>query len=54
MKVKMTFERSTKNTHVYKDDTEGTPVKCLYIERKDMPTTPPASIELTVSFDELS
>ena len=49
--IEMNFTRSTKNTHIYTDDTEGTPIKTVYIIRDELPKTPPEVINIRIDYD---
>jgi hypothetical protein len=49
MKTTLTLDRSTKGTHVYKNDADDAPIPSLYIKKsafKD-PENPPKKIELS-------
>lgn len=48
MVTKMTFTKSTKNTHVYCADDEGYTIATVYIEKAKLPSPPPQHITVTV------
>lgn len=48
IKVKMTYEKSTKNTHVYKADGEQASIPTLYIKKTGFDGEMPDKIEVTV------
>ena len=50
--IKMQFVKSTKGTHVYGDSSPEAPIPSVYIKRAALPTNPPASIEITIGFEE--
>lgn len=49
MDTVLTFHKSTKNTHVYVNLADDTPIPSLYIKRAALPTTPPVNITVTVT-----
>ena len=49
MKLKMTYKKSTKNTHVYEDTSENSPLPTLYVKRGVLqPSDKPEAITVTV------
>lgn len=48
IKTVLTFDRSTKGTHVFKDDADNAPIKSVYIQRTGIEGNPPAKITITV------
>ena len=48
MKVEMQLTKSTKNTHVYSNDTEDGAIPTLYIKKHAMEKNPPLRIVVTV------
>jgi len=48
----MTFNKSTKNTHVYGNGEPDCAIPTLYIKRGALPSTPPEQITVTVECDE--
>lgn len=48
-KITLKFIKSTKNKHVYGD--EDSMIKSIYIERSDLPTKQPDTINLIVEFE---
>jgi hypothetical protein len=50
--IKMEFTKSTKGTHVYANNDADTPVSTIYIKRNGLPSTPPATITLSLEFNE--
>lgn len=48
IEVKMTYDKSTKGTHVYKDHTLDTPVPTIYIKRSAFDGEIPNVIKLSV------
>lgn len=50
--IKMNWTKSTKGTQVYSCDDSDTPVSGIYIKRNALPDKAPASITLTIDFDE--
>lgn len=50
-KVTLTLVMSTKGTHVYTDDSADATIPTLYIKKSWLPSTPPASITLTVEYE---
>jgi hypothetical protein len=48
MKTVLTYSKSTKNTHVYKNDEEGAPIPSLYIKHAALPSKP-AKIDITIT-----
>lgn len=51
MKVKMTKERDTKGTFVYKNNEDGAAIPSLYIKKSSVTGDPPA--EITVEIKEI-
>lgn len=49
--IEMNLLRSTKGTHVYHNDDEGTPIKTVYIVRGELPTKPPEVINIRIDYD---
>lgn len=47
----MVLVRSTKNTHVYGDDSDGAIVPTLYVKKAGLPDKPPEMITVTVEYD---
>ena len=52
MKVEMKLTKSTKNTHVYSNDTEDGAIPTLYIKKHAMEKNPPLRIVVTVTEEE--
>ncbi len=52
LKVKMTKDRDTKGTYVYKSDEDGTAIRSLYITKSAVAGDAPA--EITVSIDGMT
>jgi len=50
--VKMHWSKSTKGTHVYANDEPDSAVSTIYIKRSELPPEAPASITLTIEFEE--
>lgn len=50
--VKMTFSKSTKNTHVYLSDNHDDPISTVYIQRSELPKEPPQVIKVTIEWSE--
>ena len=50
MKINMTLNKSTKNTHVY--EAIGTAIPSLYIQKHELPEPPPKTITVTVDHDQ--
>ena len=48
MKINMTLKKSTKNTHVY--EAEGTAIPSVYIQKNELPESPPKTITIEVSW----
>ena len=48
----MNWTKSTKGTQVYSCDDPDTPVSTIYIKRDALPDKAPASIELTIDFED--
>lgn len=48
MTTKMTFSKSTKNTHVYCADSDEYAIATVYIEKAKLPNPPPQHITVTV------
>ena len=46
--VEMDFSKSTKGTHVFTSDGDGTPITTLYIQRSAFQGEPPAQITVSV------
>jgi hypothetical protein len=44
----MTFGKSTKGTHVYRDESDQAPIPTLYIKKDALPTDPPLLITVTI------
>ena len=44
----LTFSRSTKRTHLYKNDAEGAPIAALYINQKAFEGQAPTVITVTI------
>jgi hypothetical protein len=44
----LTYERSTKRTHVYKSNDLAAPFDSLYVQKVVLPSQPPARIEVLV------
>lgn len=51
MKITMQLSKSTKNTHVYADDSEDAPVPTLYVKKSAMGNVPPESITVEITED---
>ena len=49
IEVKMTYEKSTKGTHVFKDHSLDAPIPTIYIKRDVFNGSIPDVIKLTVS-----
>lgn len=49
IKIEMDYVKSTKNTHVYSDCSELTPVPTLYIKRSALSVDKPKTITVTIS-----
>jgi len=52
--IKMDWTKSTKGTHVYSNNDPASPVSTIYIKRSGLPTEAPATITLTLEFEEES
>jgi hypothetical protein len=50
--IKMQLTKSTKGTHVYGDSSPDAPIPSVYIKRAALPSNPPASIEITIGYQE--
>jgi hypothetical protein len=50
--VVMQLTKSTKNTHVYSNDTEDAAIPTLYIKKYVMDKNPPLRIAVTVTEEE--
>ena len=50
--IKMQFVKSTKGTHVYGGSTTEAHIPSVYIKRAALPTNPPASIEITIGYED--
>jgi len=50
--ITMNWTKSTKGTQVYSCDDPDTPVSTIYIKRDALPDKAPASIELTIDFQD--
>jgi len=49
IKVPMTFERSTKGTHVFTAEDENAPIPTLYVRKSGFDNgTPPESVTVTI------
>ena len=48
MEHHMKLTKSTKNTHVYEDDSENSAVPTLYIKKRALPDPPPEQIIVTI------
>lgn len=48
IKVTLKFDKSTKGTHVFKDDAENAIIPALYIRKHGFPNGNPESITVTV------
>ena len=46
--ITLKFSKSTKNTHVYTDDSDDAIVPSVYIKKHGLPSTPPQKIKLTI------
>ena len=49
--IEMNLSKSTKNTHVYADDTLDPPIPTIYIKKTHFPDTPPQQIKITIEYD---
>lgn len=49
--INMKLVKSTKGTHVYGDVSDNAPIPTLYVKRTALPSTPPESIEITITHD---
>lgn len=49
--ITLQYVKSTPGKHVYHDDVDA-PIPALYIKRSELPTKPPKTITITVTFDE--
>ncbi|RKZ85796.1 MAG: hypothetical protein DRQ39_06615 [Gammaproteobacteria bacterium] len=49
MDINLTLRKSTKNTHVYSDDSEDAPMPSVYIKKSAFSGEPPPVIRLTMS-----
>jgi hypothetical protein len=45
----LSFERSTKGTHVFTDGSDDAPVPSLYVRKSLFPTGPPPTLTLTLA-----
>lgn len=50
--ITLEYSKSTKGTHVYRDDNEDAPIPTLYIKRSALPAKAPEAITITVAYDE--
>ena len=50
--IKMEWTKSTKGTHVYSNDQPDSPVSTIYIKRSGLPSDAPATITLTLEYQE--
>jgi len=48
VKVTMQYSKSTKNTHVYSDESPDSPVPSIYIKRIAFEGKQPAEIEVSI------
>lgn len=48
IKVTLQFEKSTKGTHVFKDESDNAMIPALYIRKHAFPNGEPSSITVTV------
>lgn len=46
------FNKSTKNTHVYGSNDPQVAVPSLYVRKDALPSTPPATLKLTLEYTE--
>ena len=51
-KIKMNWSKSTKGTHVYANDEPDAPISSVYIKRSGLPSQAPATITLTIDFED--
>lgn len=49
--IKLRIVKSTKGTHVYGNDNDGSPVNTLYIKRSALPKDPPPHITVTIEHE---
>ncbi len=49
-KIIMQFTKSTKNTHVYKNDKDDAAIPSLYIKKSALPDEPPSFVNITIEF----
>lgn len=52
MKIKMTHDRETKGTHVYRNSDEGAAIPSLYIKKSAFGSKPPLDV-ITIEIKEL-
>lgn len=53
MKTTMTWERETKGTHVYKNDSDDAPIPSLYVKKAAFGDKKTAPKSLTIDIKEL-
>ena len=46
--ITMNFKKSTKNTHVYEDNTSNAPVPTLYVKREALTSPVPTRLKITI------
>lgn len=47
--ITMTYKKSTKNTHVYENNDNDSPLPVIYIKRNSLPDNEPKTITVTIS-----
>jgi len=50
IEVKLQLSKSTKGTHVYKDDSPSAPIPTLYIKREAIEGLPATVANVTITF----
>ena len=51
IEIEMKYSKSTKNTHVYRDDSEESPVPTLYVKRGALPDNRVDTIKVTITHE---
>lgn len=52
IEIDMMLVKSTKNTHVYNNDSPKASIPTLYVKKEALPAPPPGAITVTVKFSD--